>query len=65
MLTMKMVAICKRIIFGVIGYSSKEDGTGKDTKNPNKLKHLTKDAADTASLVIISPPTNSKVNHIA
>ena len=34
-------------LFGVIGYSSEEDGTGKDTKNPNKLKHLTKDEADT------------------
>ena len=33
-------------LFGVIGYSSEEDGTGKDTKNPNKLKHLTKDEAD-------------------
>ena len=34
-------------LFGVIGYSSEEDGTGKDTKNPIKLKHLTKDEADT------------------
>ena len=34
-------------LFGVVGYSSEEDGTGKDTKNPNKLKHLTKDEADT------------------
>lgn len=33
-------------LFGVIGYSSSEDGTGKDTKNLSKLKHLTKDEAD-------------------
>ena len=33
-------------LFGVIGYSSAEDGTGKDTKNPKKLKHLTKEEAD-------------------
>ena len=33
-------------LFGVIGYSSAEDGTGKDTKSPNKLKHLTKEEAD-------------------
>ena len=33
-------------LFGVVGYSSAEDGTGKDTKNPKKLKHLTKEEAD-------------------
>ena len=33
-------------LFGVVGYSSAEDGTGKDTKSPNKLKHLTKEEAD-------------------
>ena len=33
-------------LFGVIGYSSAEDGTGKDTKSPKKLKHLTKEEAD-------------------
>ena len=33
-------------IFGVVGYSSAEDGTGKDTKSPKKLKHLTKEEAD-------------------
>lgn len=33
-------------LFGVVGYSSSEDGTGKDTKNPSRLKHLTKDEAD-------------------
>ena len=29
-------------LFGVIGYSSSEDGTGRDNKNKNKLKHLYK-----------------------
>ena len=33
-------------LFGVVGYSSAEDGTGKDTKSPKKLKHLTKEEAD-------------------
>ena len=33
-------------LFGVIGYSSAEDGTGRDTKSPKKLKHLTKEEAD-------------------
>ncbi|WP_142325031.1 ZmpA/ZmpB/ZmpC family metallo-endopeptidase-related protein, partial [Streptococcus pneumoniae] len=33
-------------LFGVIGYSSSEDGTGKDNKNKNKLKHLSKSEAD-------------------
>ncbi len=32
---------------GVNGYSSAEDGTGKDIfKSPNKLKHLTKEEVD-------------------
>ena len=33
-------------LFGVIGYSSSEDGTGRDNKNKNKLKHLSKAEAD-------------------
>ena len=33
-------------LFGVIGYSSGEDGTGRDNKNKNKLKHLSKAEAD-------------------
>ena len=33
-------------LFGVVGYSSGEDGTGRDNKNKNKLKHLSKAEAD-------------------
>ena len=60
-------------LFGVIGYSSAEDGTGKDTKNPSRLKHLTKDEADarvagyniTADKFISEPYELNKLNNVS
>ncbi|MEL0445376.1 ZmpA/ZmpB/ZmpC family metallo-endopeptidase [Streptococcus pneumoniae] len=60
-------------LFGVIGYSSSEDGTGKDTKNLSKLKHLTKDEADarvagyniTADKFVSEPYELNKLNNVS
>ena len=60
-------------LFGVVGYSSAEDGTGKDTKNPSRLKHLTKDEADarvadyniTADKFISEPYELNKLNNVS
>ena len=60
-------------LFGVVGYSSAEDGTGKDTKNPSRLKHLTKDEADarvagyniTADKFVSEPYELNKLNNVS
>ena len=60
-------------LFGVIGYSSAEDGTGKDTKSPNKLKHLTKEEADkrvegyniTADTFVSEPYALNTLNNVS
>ncbi|WP_456113859.1 ZmpA/ZmpB/ZmpC family metallo-endopeptidase [Streptococcus sp.] len=60
-------------LFGVVGYSSSEDGTGKDTKNPSRLKHLTKDEADarvagyniTADKFVSEPYELNKLNNVS
>ncbi|WP_455444269.1 ZmpA/ZmpB/ZmpC family metallo-endopeptidase [Streptococcus salivarius] len=60
-------------LFGVVGYSSAEDGTGKDTKSPNKLKHLTKEEADkrvegyniTADTFVSEPYTLNTLNNVS
>ena len=60
-------------LFGVVGYSSAEDGTGKDTKSPNKLKHLTKEEADkrvegyniTADTFISEPYALNTLNNVS
>lgn len=54
-------------LFGVIGYSSSEDGTGKDNKNKNKLKHLSKSEADAkvASFNIIADKLESEQSPLA
>ena len=60
-------------LFGVIGYSSAEDGTGKDTKNPKKLKHLTKEEADkrvegykiTADTFVSEPYSLNTLNNVS
>lgn len=60
-------------LFGVIGYSSSEDGTGKDNKNKNKLKHLSKSEADakvasfniTAAKFVSEPYELNKLNNVS
>ena len=60
-------------LFGVVGYSSAEDGTGKDTKSPNKLKHLTKEEADkrvegyniTADTFVSEPYALNTLNNVS
>ena len=60
-------------LFGVVGYSSAEDGTGKDTKSPNKLKHLTKEGADkrvegyniTADTFVSEPYALNTLNNVS
>ena len=60
-------------LFGVVGYSSAEDGTGKDTKNPKKLKHLTKEEADkrvegykiTADTFVSEPYALNTLNNVS
>ena len=60
-------------LFGVVGYSSAEDGTGKDTKSPNKLKHLTKEGADkrvegyniTADTFVSEPYALNSLNNVS
>ncbi|VRD50970.1 zinc metalloprotease ZmpB [Streptococcus pneumoniae] len=60
-------------LFGVIGYSSSEDGTGKDNKNKNKLKHLSKSDADakvasfniTAAKFVSEPYELNKLNNVS
>ena len=60
-------------LFGVIGYSSAEDGTGKDTKSPKKLKHLTKEEADkrvegykiTADTFVSEPYALNTLNNVS
>ena len=60
-------------LFGVIGYSSAEDGTGKDTKSPKKLKHLTKEEADkrvegykiTADTFVSEPYSLNTLNNVS
>ena len=60
-------------LFGVVGYSSAEDGTGKDTKNPKKLKHLTKEEADkrvegykiTADTFVSEPYSLNTLNNVS
>ena len=60
-------------LFGVVGYSSAEDGTGKDTKSPNKLKHLTKEEADkrvegyniTANTFVSEPYALNTLNNVS
>ena len=60
-------------LFGVVGYSSAEDGTGKDTKSPNKLKHLTKEEADkrvegyniTADTFVSEPYALNSLNNVS
>ena len=59
-------------LFGVVGYSSAEDGTGKDTKSPKKLKHLTKEEADkrvegykiTADTFVSEPYSLNTLNNV-
>ena len=60
-------------LFGVVGYSSAEDGTGKDTKSPKKLKHLTKEEADkrvegykiTADTFVSEPYSLNTLNNVS
>ena len=60
-------------LFGVVGYSSAEDGTGKDTKSPKKLKHLTKEEADkrvegykiTADTFVSEPYALNTLNNVS
>jgi len=60
-------------LFGVIGYSSAEDGTGRDTKSPKKLKHLTKEEADkrvegykiTADTFVSEPYALNTLNNVS
>ena len=60
-------------LFGVVGYSSAEDGTGKDTKNQKKLKHLTKEEADkrvegykiTADTFVSEPYALNTLNNVS
>ena len=60
-------------LFGVVGYSSAEDGRGKDTKNPKKLKHLTKEEADkrvegykiTADTFVSEPYALNTLNNVS
>ncbi|HIH2953062.1 TPA: ZmpA/ZmpB/ZmpC family metallo-endopeptidase [Streptococcus pneumoniae] len=60
-------------LFGVIGYSSSEDGTGKDNKNKNKLKHLSKSEADakvasfniTTAKFVSEPYELNKLNNVS
>ena len=60
-------------LFGVVGYSSAEDGTGKDTKGPKKLKHLTKEEADkrvegykiTADTFVSEPYALNTLNNVS
>ncbi|WP_410541411.1 ZmpA/ZmpB/ZmpC family metallo-endopeptidase [Streptococcus salivarius] len=60
-------------LFGVVGYSSAEDGTGRDTKSPNKLKHLTKEEADkrvegykiTADTFVSEPYALNTLNNVS
>ena len=60
-------------LFGVVGYSSAEDGRGKDTKNPKKLKHLTKEEADkrvegykiTADTFVSEPYALNSLNNVS
>ncbi|HET2847970.1 TPA: G5 domain-containing protein [Streptococcus pneumoniae] len=60
-------------LFGVIGYSSSEDGTGKDNKNKNKLKHLSKSEAYakvasfniTAAKFVSEPYELNKLNNVS
>ena len=48
-----MVDLISKTSLGVIGYSSAEDGTGRDTKSPKKLKHLTKEEADKLAMDLL------------
>ena len=60
-------------LFGVVGYSSAEDGTGKDTKSPKKIKHLTKEEADkrvegykiTADTFVSEPYALNTLNNVS
>ena len=60
-------------LFGVVGYSSAKDGTGKDTKSPKKLKHLTKEEADkrvegykiTADTFVSEPYALNTLNNVS
>ena len=60
-------------LFGVVGYSSAEDGTGKETKSPKKLKHLTKEEADkrvegykiTADTFVSEPYALNTLNNVS